>query len=112
MNWHSELVAQRCLYTPQDSPLDIDDGPRLKSTFFQKNCEKLGSSVPQNAVAGLFRVLLAKIQALRLLLDTGILHRATSGSPVSWIMILGYFDLNTRMQEPIDNPFGPRLLPM
>jgi putative transposase len=25
---------------------------------------------------------------------------------------LGYFDLETRMLEPIDNPFGPRLLPM
>jgi hypothetical protein len=25
---------------------------------------------------------------------------------------LGYFDLDTRMLEPLDNPFGPRLLPM
>jgi putative transposase len=25
---------------------------------------------------------------------------------------LGYFDLETRVLEPIDNPFGPRLLPM
>jgi hypothetical protein len=25
---------------------------------------------------------------------------------------LGYFDLETRMLEPIDNPFGPRLSPM
>jgi putative transposase len=25
---------------------------------------------------------------------------------------LGYFDLDTRVLEPIDNPFGPRLLPM
>jgi hypothetical protein len=25
---------------------------------------------------------------------------------------LGYFDLDTRVLEPLDNPFGPRLLPM
>jgi len=25
---------------------------------------------------------------------------------------LGYFDLDTRMLEPLDNPFGPRLSPM
>jgi len=25
---------------------------------------------------------------------------------------LGYFDLETRMLEPLDNPFGPRLSPM
>ena len=25
---------------------------------------------------------------------------------------LGYFDLDTRVMEPLDNPFGPRLLPM
>src|ERR1700739_739539 len=25
---------------------------------------------------------------------------------------LGYFDLETRVLEPLDNPFGPRLLPM
>jgi putative transposase len=25
---------------------------------------------------------------------------------------LGYFDLETRMLEPIDNPFGPRLSPI
>jgi putative transposase len=25
---------------------------------------------------------------------------------------LGYFDLDARVLEPIDNPFGPRLLPM
>jgi hypothetical protein len=25
---------------------------------------------------------------------------------------LGYFDLDTRVVEPIDNPFAPRLLPM
>jgi putative transposase len=25
---------------------------------------------------------------------------------------LGYFDLDTRVPEPFDNPFGPRLLPM
>jgi len=25
---------------------------------------------------------------------------------------LGYFDLDTRVLEPLDNPFGPRLSPM
>jgi putative transposase len=25
---------------------------------------------------------------------------------------LGYFDLETRVLEPLENPFGPRLLPM
>jgi len=25
---------------------------------------------------------------------------------------LGYFDLDARVLEPIDNPFGPKLLPM
>ena len=25
---------------------------------------------------------------------------------------LGYFDLETRVLEPLDNPFGPKLLPM
>ena len=25
---------------------------------------------------------------------------------------LGYFDLETRVLEPLDNPFGPRLSPM
>jgi hypothetical protein len=25
---------------------------------------------------------------------------------------LGYFDLDTRVLEPLDNPLGPRLLPM
>src|SRR6516225_9263072 len=25
---------------------------------------------------------------------------------------LGYFDLETRVREPLDNPFGPRLSPM
>ena len=25
---------------------------------------------------------------------------------------LGYFDLDNRVLEPLDNPFGPRLLPM
>jgi hypothetical protein len=25
---------------------------------------------------------------------------------------LGYFDLETRVLEPLDNPFGPRFLPM
>ena len=25
---------------------------------------------------------------------------------------LGYFDLDTRVLEPLDNPFGPKLLPM
>src|ERR1035438_9294546 len=25
---------------------------------------------------------------------------------------LGYFDLNTRMLEPLQNPFGPKVLPM
>jgi putative transposase len=25
---------------------------------------------------------------------------------------LGYFDLDTRVLEPIENPFGPKVLPM
>jgi hypothetical protein len=25
---------------------------------------------------------------------------------------LGYFDLDTRVLEPLENPFGPKLLPM
>jgi putative transposase len=25
---------------------------------------------------------------------------------------LGYFDLETRVLEPLENPFGPKLLPM
>jgi putative transposase len=25
---------------------------------------------------------------------------------------LGYFDLETRVLEPLDNPFGPKVLPM
>jgi len=25
---------------------------------------------------------------------------------------LGYFDLETRVPEPLENPFGPKLLPM
>jgi len=25
---------------------------------------------------------------------------------------LGYFDLDTRVLEPLENPFGPRLFPM
>jgi hypothetical protein len=25
---------------------------------------------------------------------------------------LGYFDLETRLLEPLENPFGPKLLPM
>ena len=25
---------------------------------------------------------------------------------------LGYFDLETRVLEPLDNPFGPKFLPM
>ena len=25
---------------------------------------------------------------------------------------LGYFDLDTRVLEPLDNPFGPKVLPM
>src|SRR5437867_10506488 len=55
MNWHSELVAQGCLvHTPRDNPLRVDDGAQPKSTFFRKNYEKLGSSVPQYAVGGLF----------------------------------------------------------
>jgi putative transposase len=28
------------------------------------------------------------------------------------IMTWGYFDLETRVLEPLDNPFGPRLSPM
>jgi hypothetical protein len=26
-------------------------------------------------------------------------------------MILGYFDLDIRVLEPLDNPFGPKVLP-
>jgi ornithine cyclodeaminase/alanine dehydrogenase-like protein (mu-crystallin family) len=37
--------------------------------------------------------------------------------PENWLVSfmdydLGYFDLDTRVLEPLDNPFGPRLLPM
>ena len=28
------------------------------------------------------------------------------------VSALGYFDLDTRVLEPLDSPFGPRLLPM
>ena len=29
-----------------------------------------------------------------------------------WIYDLGYFDLETRVLEPLENPFGPKVLPM
>jgi putative transposase len=29
-----------------------------------------------------------------------------------WLASLGYFDLDTRVLEPLDTPFGPRLSPM
>ena len=32
--------------------------------------------------------------------------------PASFDYDLGYFDLDTRVLEPLDNPFGPRLLPI
>ena len=36
----------------------------------------------------------------------------TSGSSPSWTTILGYFDDETCRLEPIENPFGPKVLPM
>jgi hypothetical protein len=38
--------------------------------------------------------------------------RTISGWSASWNYDLGYFDDETCRLEPIDDPFGPRLLPM
>jgi putative transposase len=31
---------------------------------------------------------------------------------VSFMDYVGYFDLETRVLEPLENPFGPKVLPM
>jgi putative transposase len=38
----------------------------------------------------------------------GRVRRRAHGTPLS----LGYFDLETRVLEPLENPFGPKVLPM
>jgi putative transposase len=37
--------------------------------------------------------------------------KTISGSSALWVY-LGYFDLETWVLEPLDDPFGPKLLPM
>ena len=91
------------LYQPQPAPLGI---ARYRLSLPRDRCRhQLGQDLSRSQRINFSTVFAGQAVGIKEVHDDIWLVRFMDYD-------LGYFDLETRVLEPLDNPFGPRLSPM